>query len=92
MPRIEVVYAARAVQRCYTVDLEEGGTVHAALERSGVLRDFPQIDLARDRVGIWGRLVALDDVPEDGDRVEILRPLAADPKAARARRAAARRS
>jgi putative ubiquitin-RnfH superfamily antitoxin RatB of RatAB toxin-antitoxin module len=91
MPRVEVVYATPAVQRRYTVDLEEGATVRAALDRSGVLGDFPQIDLARDRLGIYGRLAALDDVLEEGDRVEILRPLVADPKMARKRRADARR-
>jgi hypothetical protein len=91
MPRVEVVYATPAVQRRYPVDLEESGTVQAAIERSGVLRDFPQVDLARDRVGIYGRLAALDEIVQEGDRVEILRPLAAEPKAARKRRAAARR-
>jgi putative ubiquitin-RnfH superfamily antitoxin RatB of RatAB toxin-antitoxin module len=52
-----------------------------------VLRDHPQIDLARDRVGVYGKLVGLEDVLGEGDRVEILRPLAADPKAARRQRA-----
>lgn len=90
MPRVEVVYATPAVQRRYAVDLEAGATVQVAIERSGVLRDFPQIDLAQDRVGIHGRLVLPDEVLEEGDRVEILRPLVADPKAARKRRVAAR--
>lgn len=87
MPRVEVVYATPAAQRRYAVDLPPGGTVRAAIERSGVLRDHPHIDLVRDRVGVYGRLVALDDVLEEGDRVEILRPLLADPKAARRQRA-----
>jgi putative ubiquitin-RnfH superfamily antitoxin RatB of RatAB toxin-antitoxin module len=87
MPRVEVVYATPAGQRRYAVELEEGATVRMALERCGVLRNFPQIDLARDRVGIYGRLAALDEILREGDRVEILRPLVADPKAARKRRA-----
>lgn len=91
MLRVEVVYATAAAQRRYAVDLDEGATVRAALERSGVLRDFPEIDLARERVGVFGRLAALDEPLEDGDRVEILRPLAADPKTARKRRATAPR-
>lgn len=87
MPRVEVVYATPAAQRRYAVDLPPGGTVRAAIEHSGVLRDHPHIDLVRDRVGVYGRLVELDDVLEEGDRVEILRPLLADPKAARRQRA-----
>jgi len=91
MPRVEIVYATAAAQRRYTVDLIDGGTVRTAIEQSGVLRDYPQIDLARGRVGVHGRLVALDDVLREGDRVEILRPLVADPKTARRRRAQAAR-
>lgn len=87
MPQVEVVYATPAAQRRYAVDLPPGGTVRAAIERSGVLRDHPHIDLVRDRVGVYGKLVALEDVLEEGDRVEILRPLVADPKAARRQRA-----
>jgi putative ubiquitin-RnfH superfamily antitoxin RatB of RatAB toxin-antitoxin module len=87
MPRVEVVYATPAAQRRYAVDLPPGGTVRAAIERSGVLRDHPQVDLARDRVGVYGKLLGLEDVLGEGDRVEILRPLLADPKAARRQRA-----
>jgi uncharacterized protein len=87
MPRVEIVYATAEVQRRYTVDLADGETVRGAIEQSGVLRDYPQIDLVRDRVGVHGRLVALADVLREGDRVEILRPLMADPKMARRRRA-----
>jgi putative ubiquitin-RnfH superfamily antitoxin RatB of RatAB toxin-antitoxin module len=91
MPRVEVVYATPAIQQRYVLNLEEGATVEAALEQSGVLHEFPQLDLARHRVGIYGRLVALDEVLRDGDRVEILRPLTAEPGAARKRRARAQR-
>jgi putative ubiquitin-RnfH superfamily antitoxin RatB of RatAB toxin-antitoxin module len=87
MLRVEVVYATPATQRRYAVEVREGATVREAVEQSGVLRDFPQIDLVRDRVGIYGRLAALDDVLREGDRVEVLRPLVADPKTARRRRA-----
>lgn len=87
MPRVEIVYATPSTQRRYAVDLPPGGTVRAAIERSGVLGDHPHIDLARDRVGVYGRLVGLDDVLREGDRVEILRPLVADPKVARRQRA-----
>jgi hypothetical protein len=87
MPRVEVVYAIPAAQRRYAVELAAGATVRTAIERCGVLRDHPQIDLGRDRVGVHGRFVGLDDVLREGDRVEILRGLAADPQAARRRRA-----
>jgi len=67
--------------------VEEGATVRQAIERSGVLAEFPEIDLGRSRVGIYGKLVALDSPLAEGDRVEILRPLAVEPTAARRRRA-----
>lgn len=58
-----------------------------AIERSGVLAEFPEIDLGRNRVAVYGKLVALDSRVEVGDRVEILRPLIVEPSAARRRRA-----
>jgi hypothetical protein len=91
MLRVEVFHATPAAQRRYVIDVPDGATVRETVERSGVLRDFPQIDLTRDRVGIHGRLVALDDPVRDGDRVEVLRALVAEPKAARRRRAQATR-
>ena len=87
MPLVEIVYATPEVQRRYAVDLADGGTVREAIEQCGVLRDHPQIDLARDGVGIHGRLAALTEVLREGDRIEILRPLVVDPKTARNRRA-----
>jgi len=67
------------------VRVKEGATVRDVLERSGLL------PLARGRIGIFGKLVRADARVSDGDRVEIYRPLAADPKEARRRRAAKRR-
>lgn len=86
--RIEVVYATRWRQARYELALEPGATVGEAIARSGALVEFPEIDLAQNRVGIHGRLVSLETRLGDGDRVEILRPLVADPKEARRRRAA----
>jgi hypothetical protein len=88
MLKLEVVYATPERQARYPLELEEGATVREAIERSGVLGAFPEIDLGRNRIGIRGRLVSLGARLADGDRVEILRPLAADPKEARRRRAA----
>lgn len=88
MPRVEVVYATPGRQMLRTVEVEPGATVRDAIERSGVLSAFPEIDLGRNRVGISGKLAALSTPLRDDDRVEILRPLAADPKDARRKRAA----
>ena len=90
MPRVEVVYATPERQMLYTLDVEVGATARDAIERSGVLAAFPEIDLARNRVGIFGRLAALSTPLRDEDRVEILRPLQADPKEVRRKRAARR--
>ena len=88
--RVEVVYASPERQVRYGLQVNDGTTVQQTIEASGVLADFPEIDLKRNRVGIYGRLVTLDSTLRDGDRVEILRPLVIDPKEARRRRAAHR--
>jgi putative ubiquitin-RnfH superfamily antitoxin RatB of RatAB toxin-antitoxin module len=85
--RVEVAYALRDRQVLLTGDLEEGCTVEQAIRRSGILEAFPEIDVARARLGIFGREVSLDAQMRDGDRVEIYRPLIADPKDARRQRA-----
>lgn len=85
---IEVCYALPGEQALVKLRVAEGATLRAAIERSGLLRRFPQIDLAVARVGVFGKLRDLDARVEDGDRVEIYRPLHADPKEARRRRAA----
>lgn len=87
MMRVEVVYALAHRQALYELELAHGQTLQVAVEASGVLADFPEIDLRRNRVGIHAKLATLDTPLRDGDRVEIYRPLAADPKEARRRRA-----
>jgi putative ubiquitin-RnfH superfamily antitoxin RatB of RatAB toxin-antitoxin module len=84
---VEVAYALRDRQSLNTVEMEDGGTVREAILRSGVLAAFPGIDLERAKVGIFGRLVSLGTPVRDGDRVEIYRPLTAEPKQARRERA-----
>ena len=91
MPKVEVVYATPERQALYAVSVAAGATVREAIERSGVLAACPEIDLARNRVGIHGKLATLATPLSDGDRVEILRPLQADPKEARHQRVARRR-
>ena len=85
---VEVAYARSDVQRIYAVRLSMGATLHAAIAQCDVLREFPEIDLNRHKVGIFGKVAKLDQVLRAGDRVEIYRSLIADPKQARKQRAA----
>jgi putative ubiquitin-RnfH superfamily antitoxin RatB of RatAB toxin-antitoxin module len=82
--RIEVVYS-EAPQRIERVqlDLPAGARLADALRASGLLTRHPEIDLARQRVGVWGRLCPVDQPLRDGDRVELYRGLQVDPKEAR---------
>ena len=84
---VEVVYALPAEQSLLKVQLAAGATVEEAIRASGVLEAFPDIDLARNKVGIFSKLVKLDEPVRDRDRVEIYRPLIADPKEVRRKRA-----
>lgn len=84
---VEVIYALPAQQPLMRVQLPEGATVEEAIRASGVLDAFPEIDLARNKVGIFSKLVKLDETVRDRDRVEIYRPLIADPKEVRRKRA-----
>ncbi len=90
--RVDVVYAASAdEQRVVAVELPADATVGNAIDASGLLRRYPEINLARNAVGIFGERVTLDRVLEDGERVEIYRPLVANPREARRRRASEKR-
>ncbi|MDO9469031.1 MAG: RnfH family protein [Thiobacillus sp.] len=84
---VEVVYALPAQQPLLRAQLTEGATVEDAIRASGVLEAFPEIDLAKNKVGIFSKLVKLDETVRDRDRVEIYRPLIADPKEVRRKRA-----
>lgn len=85
--QVEVAYAEPRQQFLRTVILASGACVREAIEVSGVLAEFPNIDPRRQRVGIWSRVVALDTLLRNGDRVEIYRDLIADPKQVRRERA-----
>jgi len=84
---VEVAYARPDQQVLIPVRLPAGATVEEAIRRSGVLERFPEIDLTRNKVGIWSKLSKLDTPLRDRDRVEIYRPLIADPKEVRRKRA-----
>lgn len=85
---VEVVYGRQDRQKVVTVSLNAGATVRDAVERSGLLAEFPEIDLAKNKLGIWNKLAKVDAEVRDKDRVEIYRPLIADPKEVRKQRAA----
>jgi putative ubiquitin-RnfH superfamily antitoxin RatB of RatAB toxin-antitoxin module len=86
---IEVAYALPQQQLIVKLEVAAGTTAGGAIAQSGLLQRFPQIDLTQHRIGIFSRLAQLDDVLRAGDRVEIYRPLSADPKVARRERVAA---
>lgn len=86
--RIEVVYALPERQEVVPLTLPAGATVLQAVEASGLPVKYPQIDLAKGKFGIYSKLTRPDVVLRDRDRVEIYRPLIADPKEVRKRRAA----
>ncbi|WP_018718300.1 RnfH family protein [Arhodomonas aquaeolei] len=88
---VEVAYARPDVQVLIPVSLPSPVTAGEAIEASGIRGRFPEIDLARQTVGVFATPVALDHVLHDGDRVEIYRALQVDPKEMRRRRAGARR-
>ncbi len=85
--RVDVVYAKPGTQAVVELQLPPGVTVMEAIRRSGLLERFPEMDLEKHGVGIFGEGVGLNDPLRDGDRVEIYRPLLADPKVARRARA-----
>jgi uncharacterized protein len=86
--KVEVVYALPAVVDTVSVTVAAGATLRDAVLASGMLERHPEISLERDAFGIFGKRAALDTRLSPGDRVEVYRPLAIDPKEARRRRAA----
>ncbi len=87
---VEVVFAAPDRQMLVTLQLPANATVRQAALQSGLQAYFPELNLAEAPLGLFGKVVASPDTQplEEGDRVEIYRPLLADPKEARKRRAA----
>jgi uncharacterized protein len=76
---IGVAYAHQEEQVWLRLEVPEGSTVTEAIERSGLLQRFPEINLSRQKVGIFGKLAKPDALVKDGDRIEIYRPIIADP-------------
>lgn len=84
--RVEVVYPLPQKQEIFAVNLPAGATVRQAIEASGVLQKYPEIDLAKNKFGVFAKLAKPDAPLRDRDRVEIYRPLIADPKEVRKQR------
>lgn len=81
--RVEVVYALPDRQRLMALEVPRGCTAREAVERSGLRREFPEINPDKNALGIFGRRCPRDQPLREGDRVEIYRPLQADPKEVR---------
>jgi putative ubiquitin-RnfH superfamily antitoxin RatB of RatAB toxin-antitoxin module len=77
---VGVAYADKFKQVWLKLEVPDGSTVLEAIQHSGMLRQFPDIDLKRQKVGIFGKLTKLDALVEDGARVEIYREITADPE------------
>ncbi|HHE6469937.1 TPA: RnfH family protein [Providencia rettgeri] len=84
---IEVTYALPEKQFLLSVKVKEGTTIEDAILASGILALRDDIDLKKNKIGIYSRPAKLTDLVQDGDRVEIYRPLIADPKELRRKRA-----
>jgi len=85
---VEVAYALADKQNLISLEVKEGTTLKEAIEASGILEIYNQIDLSKQQVGIFSKFASLDTVLREKDRVEIYRPLVADPKEVRKERAA----
>jgi putative ubiquitin-RnfH superfamily antitoxin RatB of RatAB toxin-antitoxin module len=87
MIHVEVIYATDKNVEIVPLSVEPGSTVLSAINQSGIISKFPDINLDFNKVGIFSKLCNLDTVVNDGDRLEVYRPLKADPKDARRMRA-----
>lgn len=78
--RISVTYAEPSKQRWLELDVPEDTCAEEAINMSGILQQFPEIDLETNKVGIFGKAIKLEQLLKEGDRVEIYRPIIADPE------------
>ena len=84
---IEIIYAQLKNQELIRLELNDEVTIQKAIELSGVMNKYPEIDLTINKVGIFNQVKKLDTLVKDGDRVEIYRELIANPKDVRRKRA-----
>lgn len=84
---VEIIYATLKKQSILKIEVEEGSTVNDVINKSGLLDEYPEIDLSVNKVGVYNQVKKLDEVVKNADRIEIYRPLLADPKEVRRKRA-----
>ena len=77
---VGIAYVNNKKQVWLKLEVPDGSTVQEAINHSGLLKQFPEIDLETQKVGIFGKLVKLDTVVEEASRIEIYRPITADPE------------
>lgn len=77
---VGIAYADKFKQTWMKLEVPDGSTVKQAIEFSGILKQFPDVDLENQAVGIFGKITKLDAKVVEGDRVEIYRPITADPE------------
>lgn len=87
MPKVEVIYATLAEQKLIEIEVDKNATIEQCIHQSGLLTQYPEIDLETVKVGVFSQVKPLSDQIREGDRIEIYRPLLADPKAERRKRA-----
>ena len=85
---VEIAYALPEEQVIISIKVPTIFNVQQAIEKSGIQKKFPSIDLSKNKVGIFGKKTTLDHLLKDRDRIEIYRPLILDPKEMRRKRAA----
>lgn len=78
--QVGIAYSEQSQQLWLSIEVPDGTTVRDAIERSGILKQFPHVDLATQKVGVYGKLVKLDTAVKPGDRIEIYRPITCDPQ------------
>jgi putative ubiquitin-RnfH superfamily antitoxin RatB of RatAB toxin-antitoxin module len=78
--QVGVAYSEPSQQIWMNIEVPDGATVREAIERSGILKMFPHIDLAAQKVGVYGKVVKADAPVRAGDRIEIYRPITCDPQ------------
>lgn len=85
---VEVVYALSEEQTLLAFEVDGSITAEEVINQSGILQQYHEIDLNKNKVGLFGKLIKLDHPMREKDRIEIYRPLIADPKEIRKKRAA----
>ncbi len=87
--KVEVAYATLQKQLILLIDVESDSTAEQAVKQSNIIESFPEIDLNNLKLGVFGKAIKNNYILEESDRIEIYRPLVADPKEVRRRKAAA---